>query len=143
MPDEDVVITAEFEKVYTYEVISGNNAVINVTEASDLKVTIDGDFNLFVKVLVDDKEVDSSNYTVAEGSTIVTLSKAYLSTLSTGRHTMTTVFSNSQNVQSFFNISRQEITNPSTSDNIYLYLVLGTISIIGLSTTLLYKKRFN
>lgn len=38
---------------------------------------------------MDGAVVDSSKYTVAEGSTIVTLESAYLETLSVGKHTVT------------------------------------------------------
>ena len=41
-----------------------------------------------VKVMVDGKELKTTDYTVKEGSTIVTLNAAYLETLSVGKHTL-------------------------------------------------------
>lgn len=40
---------------------------------------------------MDGRDVDASNYTVAEGSTIVTLKPSYLETLSAGKHTLAIV----------------------------------------------------
>lgn len=45
----------------------------------------------FQKVLVDGKEVDPSNYTLKEGSTIVILKPAFLKTLGGGKHTISIV----------------------------------------------------
>ena len=42
----------------------------------------------FVAVLVDGVKVDSSNYDVSEGSTIVRLKQSFLNTLSKGSHTI-------------------------------------------------------
>lgn len=41
-----------------------------------------------MKVQVDGKDVDASNYSVGEGSTIVTLKASYLEALSAGKHTL-------------------------------------------------------
>ncbi len=46
----------------------------------------------FKEVRVDNKTVDSSNYTLTEGSTIVTFKDSYLKTLSEGEHTLKIIF---------------------------------------------------
>lgn len=48
-----------------------------------------GDFDKFVSVEMDGSVVDPSNYSVADGSTVLTFTSAYLDTLATGRHTVT------------------------------------------------------
>lgn len=48
----------------------------------------------FVSVAMDGKTVDPSNYTLAEGSTILTFKPAYLDTLSTGKHTVKLNYTN-------------------------------------------------
>lgn len=53
-----------------------------------LSFTSDAEYADFLKVRVDGKDLDASNYTVKEGSTIVTLKAEYLNTLSVGRHTL-------------------------------------------------------
>lgn len=63
----------------TYIRFSGQDVVIYCT----------GEFNKFVSVEMDGEIVDPSNYTVEEGSTVLTFASSYLDTLSTGRHTVT------------------------------------------------------
>lgn len=48
-----------------------------------------GDLKKFVSVEMDGKVIGPSNYTVADGSTVLTFSSAYLDTLATGKHTVT------------------------------------------------------
>ena len=48
-------------------------------------------YEYFQKVQVDGKDLDVSNYTVKEGSTIVTLKAEYLETPSVGKHTLAIV----------------------------------------------------
>ncbi|MCI8669814.1 MAG: starch-binding protein [Lachnospiraceae bacterium] len=65
-----------------------------ILEGKDVKYTgngayvlrLDRDINKFIEVLMDDVVVDPSNYTVTEGSTILTFSEAYLKSLSEGEH---------------------------------------------------------
>ena len=49
----------------------------------------DAAFADFISVLVDGTVVDGANYTVSEGSTMVTMKSAYLETLTVGTHTLT------------------------------------------------------
>lgn len=53
-----------------------------------LSFTSDAEYADFLKVKVDGNDLDASNYTVKEGSTIVTLKAEYLNTLSVGKHTL-------------------------------------------------------
>ena len=48
-----------------------------------------GDLNEFISAEMDGEPVDPSNYTLGEGSTVLTFSSAYLDTLSVGVHTVT------------------------------------------------------
>lgn len=56
-------------------------------ENGSLSIRGSGAFSKFVGVKVDGTHVDAKNYTVKEGSTIVTLKADYLNTLSVGTHT--------------------------------------------------------
>ena len=53
-----------------------------------LSFTSDAEYADFLKVKVDGNDLDASNYTVKEGSTIVTLKAEYMNTLSVGKHTL-------------------------------------------------------
>ena len=72
------------------------------TLGSDTTVTIKstGDYNKFECVKMDGIIVDEANYTVAEGSTIVTFKAEYLKTLSAGEHSVTIHYTDGSNVES-------------------------------------------
>ena len=53
---------------------------------SDLTLAVNQNLSKFRSLEIDDTTVNSSNYTLASGSTILTLSSTYLSTLSSGEH---------------------------------------------------------
>lgn len=72
-------------------IIAGANATWHKGSEDGLSFTSNAAFADFLKVQVDGKDVDASNYTVKEGSTIVTLNASYLETLSAGKHTLAIV----------------------------------------------------
>ena len=72
-------------------IIAGANATWHKGSEDGLSFTSNAAFADFLKVQVDGKDVDASNYTVKEGSTIVTLKPSYLETLSAGKHTLAIV----------------------------------------------------
>jgi hypothetical protein len=51
-------------------------------------------FKDFVRVMLNGVEVSPSNYTVSEGSTVITFNEEYLNTLADGDYTFTAVFTN-------------------------------------------------
>ena len=76
---------------YTYDILEDEN--FTVTEGADsASICIDADPESFISVSVDGKVVAAENYTVTEGSTIVTFNGEYLSTLSNGTHTVNITF---------------------------------------------------
>ncbi|WP_031556371.1 right-handed parallel beta-helix repeat-containing protein [Lachnospira multipara] len=74
----------EEDKGIVYEVLNGDGQT--VVKGNSFVVRSAADFNKFVKVLVDGNEVDPANYTVTEGSTVVTFTPEYSSTLADGTH---------------------------------------------------------
>ena len=74
--------------------IAGANGSWQKGGTNWLSFTSNAAFANFIKVQVDGKDLDASNYTVKEGSTIVTLNAAYLNTLSVGKHTLSIVSAN-------------------------------------------------
>lgn len=71
-------------------------------------ITSTGDFSKFESVAMDDVIVDESNYTVKEGSTIVTFKTEYLETLSEGKHTVTINYTDGSPVTSNLTISKAD-----------------------------------
>ena len=72
-------------------IIAGANATWQKGSEDGLSFTSNAAFADFLKVQIDGKDVDSSNYTVKEGSTVVTLKASYLETLPVGKHTLAIV----------------------------------------------------
>lgn len=76
---------------FTPAIIAGANATWQKGSEDGLSFTSNAAFADFLKVQIDGKDVDASNYTVKEGSTIVTLKTSYLETLPAGKHTLAIV----------------------------------------------------
>lgn len=80
-------IASDFKAVIT----AGANGSWQKGTKDGLSFTSNAAYKHFQKVQVDGKDLDVSNYTVKEGSTIVTLKTSYLETLSVGKHTLAIV----------------------------------------------------
>lgn len=76
---EDELIIVPEKTDSTYVQGSGKDLVIYCT----------GEFSKFVSAEMDGQLIDPSNYTVEEGSTVLTLASTYLDTLSVGKHVVT------------------------------------------------------
>ena len=70
-----------------YDILDGANSSWTQNADGSLSIRGSGAFSKFVGVKVDGTPVDGKNYTVKEGSTIITLKTDYLNTLSVGTHT--------------------------------------------------------
>ena len=132
------------EKI-VYEVTEGANQEYTITRDNEAKFKINADFRLFDtgKVYVDDELVDPNNYTAESGSTIITLKKEFVDTLSVGKHTLKVLFNDGGQATTIFNVVKTTIPveNPNTLDNVMVYIVSGILSIIGISGTLTIYKR--
>ena len=149
-----------------YKVIEGAEQTYTIKEDTEARFRIDADYSLFNnKVYVDNVLVDSSNYTSKSGSTIITLKKEFVDTLSVGEHTLKVVFNDGGEAETTFTIAKkaennnnnenntpskpedkEEMkdngSNPKTGDNIMLYVAIASMSIIGLvATTIVVKKK--
>ncbi len=75
-----------------YKIIDGADSKWTQNTDGTLAIRGDGEIAKFQSVKVDGNVIDSSNYTVTEGSTIITLKADYLKTLSEGSHTFELVW---------------------------------------------------
>ena len=130
----------------TYNVIEGSNQKYIINKNTEAKFKIDAEYIKFERggsVYVDNELLDPSNYTSESGSTIITLKKNYIETLSTGTHTLKVLFTDGEANATF--IVEKLSNNPQTGDNIVLYFILGIISMISIifTTTFIYKKKTN
>lgn len=69
-------------------ITEGQNTCWKSGSSDGLRFVSDAEYIDFLYVTVDGEVIDPSSYTVEEGSTIVTLSQTYLSTLAAGQHAL-------------------------------------------------------
>ncbi len=86
------ILTGEVELYAPYRIIDGADSSWTQDTSGSIAIRGNGEFAKFRSVKVDGNLVDPSNYTVTEGSTIITLKADYLKTLSEGSHTFELVW---------------------------------------------------
>ena len=79
-----------------YKITEGTNGVWKQNSNDTLTFRANGDFSKFTDIKVDGITVPADKYTAASGSTVITLKKAYLGTLSVGKHTLSVVYSDGE-----------------------------------------------
>ena len=109
-----------------YEILDGANSNWEQNSDGSLSIRGSGALSKFVGVKVDGTLVDAKNYTVKEGSTIVTLKADYLNTLSVGTHTFeilwtdgsaSTTFTIKANTSDDSNNNQNDNNNSDSSDD--------------------------
>ena len=132
------------EKI-VYEVTEGANQKYTITKNNEAKFKINADFRLFDdgKVYVDNELVNLKNYTAESGSTIITLKKEFVDTLSVGEHTLKVLFNNGGEAITIFNVAKVTVPtdNPNTGDNIGFYIISGILTIVGLAGAGIFYRR--
>ena len=114
-----------------YEFIEGANQTYIIGQKG-LTFKIQALYSLFKnggKVYVDGTEIN--DYTSEEGSTVISLSDKYLSSLEEGEHTLKVVFNNGESATTKFTVSK--INNPNTLDNIMYWICTSIVSMIFLT----------
>ena len=89
--DGHCTVCGAIDPDFAPKIIAGTNATWQKGSGKDLSFTSNAAYGDFLKVQVDGKDVGATNYTVEEGSTVVTLKASYLETLSVGKHTLAIV----------------------------------------------------
>ena len=165
--------TATAEEKPTYEYIDNTaNQTYTINKDDNLTFRINADYPLFEnggKVYVDGTE--TTEYTSKSGSTIITLNKDFVNSLSVGEHTLKVAFNNGGEATTKFTIAKTEETtqtetataeettqtetataeetkaeestsnNPKTGDNIAVWISLMVVSMLGVAGTIKYTKK--
>lgn len=120
------------------------NYIYDISKTDDFVVRIDGDLSKFSNIEIDGKIVDTSNYELSEGSTIVKFSKKFLKSIGLGKHTMIVNYTDYGIARTNFDLINNDInktkdvkgakniTNPNTGDLIIHWLIVFIISTGGL-----------
>lgn len=129
------------------EIIEGKGQSITAGEKKELTFKSNAAFSDFIRVELDGKTLDAKNYTVKEGSTVVTLKADYVATLSAGEHTIGIVSASGTATTTFTVNAKTVVDNdtksPQTGDNSHmaLWIALLAASVFGLAGTAVYSKR--
>lgn len=135
-------IASDFKVIIT----AGANGSWQKGTKDGLTFTSNAAYKHFQKVQVDGKDLDASNYTVKEGSTIVTLKTSYLETLSVCKHTLAIV-SETGTATTEFTIKAAAVTDdtqsPQTGDdsNIALWIAVLLAAGTALTGTAVYSRK--
>lgn len=147
-------------KEYTYKFLSGDNQELTINDISEYTFTIDGAYSLFESVKIGDLElIKDEDYIVTEGSTIITFTKngiAKLNAILKGEYEILVSYSNKKTVTGKVVLNQTEPPevdppveepptndlpdNPQTIDNILTYLILLSVSILGLISGYIINK---
>ena len=135
-------IASDFKAVIT----AGANGSWQKGTKDGLSFTSNAAYKHFQKVQVDGKDLNASNYTVKEGSTIVNLKTEYLETLSVGKHTLAIV-SETGTATTEFTVKAAAVTDdtqsPQTGDdsNIALWIAVLLAAGTALTGTAVYSRK--
>ena len=136
---EEINIVIYTSKI-SYQVIEGAGQEVEKGNEATFKINADYSvFNPGGKVYVDDKLVNSDNYTHRSGSTVVTLKKELINVLADGEHTFKVVFTDGGDASTTFTILKTTHTvTPITGDDISSNVWLLVISSIVLLLIIIY-----
>ena len=133
----------------TYEYIEGANQTYTIGE-DGITFRINADYSLFEnggKVYVDDTLVSSDNYSSKTGSTIITFTKDYMSSLPEGEHTLKVVFNNGGSATTKFTVAKADTTTTTkaaaakTADALpYVGLVLVFMGAFAIAVVSVRRK---
>ena len=106
----------EIPESLSYQIIEGANSSREPNSDGSLSIRGSGEFTKFQNVKVDGNLVDRNNYTVTEGSTIITLKADYLNTLSAGNHTFEMIWTDGS-ARTAFTIATNSTNNSGNNSN--------------------------
>ena len=140
--DGKCTVCGDIDSTFKTVITAGANGTWQKGTNDGLSFTSNAAFTDFQKVQVDGSDLDPANYTVKEGSTIVTLKTSYLETLSVGKHTLAIV-SDTGTATTEFTIKAAADSSAQTGDdfNIALYAGLAILAAAGAVGTGIYRRR--
>ena len=130
------------------EIIKGKGQCVAEGEKKALSFTSNAAYSDFIRVELDGKTLDAKNYTVKEGSTVVTLKADYVATLSAGKHAIGIVSESGTATTTFIVNAKAVVDNdtksPQTGDNRHMALWIALLFVSGagvIGTTVYGKKK--
>ena len=129
----------------TYDILDGAGSSWTQNTDGSLAIRGSGEISKFREVKVDGVTVDPVNYTVTEGSTIITFKPEYLKSLSAGKHSFELVWTDGTAATNFTVAENtdQSAKSPKTGEDFSMALctALLMVSCAGLAGMLAKRKR--
>lgn len=129
----------------TYDILDGAGSSWTQNTDGSLAIRGSGEISKFREVKVDGVTVDPVNYTVTEGSTIITFKPEYLKSLSAGNHSFELVWTDGTAATNFTVAENadQSAKSPKTGEDFSMALctALLMVSCAGLAGMLAKRKR--
>ena len=129
----------------TYDILDGAGSSWTQNTDGSLAIRGSGEISKFREVKVDGVTVDPVNYTVTEGSTIITFKPEYLKSLSAGNHSFELVWTDGTAATNFTVAENadQSAKSPKTGEDFSMALctTLLMVSCAGLAGMLAKRKR--
>ena len=129
-----------------YKIIKGDGTKHQLGSSRGLTIVSNGYYPHFRYVKVNGREISSSNYTSASGSTIVTLKPEYVNRLMTGKYTVTIGFGDADYIgEATANVQLYTDSGlPFTGDTIAMWVAVMAVSAGALIVVLVFaKKKFS
>lgn len=125
--------TQEGQNPIVYPVKKAENLTWNMADNKDMVITVDVDFEKFTNVMIDGVLMDTSHYSAAKGSTIITVKKEYLKTLSAGNHVIRINFTDGYAEVTATIV--KDSSNPKTGDTAPIagFILLGAAAFLVLA----------
>lgn len=125
--------------VVIYPVKKAENLTWNMADNKDMVITVDVDFEKFTNVMIDGVLMDTSHYSAAKGSTIITVKKEYLKTISAGNHVLRINFTDGYAEVTATIV--KDRSNPKTGDTAPIagFILLGAAAFLVLADQ---KKKY-
>ena len=129
----------------TYDILDGAGSSWTQNTDGSLAIRGSGEISKFREVKVDGVTVDPVNYTVTEGSTIITFKPEYLKSLSAGNHSFELVWTDGTAATNFTVAENadQSAKSPKTGEDFSMALctVLLMVSCAGLAGMFVRRKK--
>ena len=129
----------------TYDILDGAGSSWTQNTDGSLAIRGSGEISKFRGVKVDGVTVDPVNYTVTEGSTIITFKPEYLKSLSAGNHSFELVWTDGTAATNFTVAENadQSAKSPKTGENFSMALctALLLVSCVGLAGIFVRRKK--
>ena len=129
----------------TYDILDGAGSSWTQNTDGSLAIRGSGEISKFREVKVDGVTVDPINYTVTEGSTIITFKPEYLKSLSAGNHSFELIWTDGTAATNFTVAENtdQSAKSPKTGEDFSMALctVLLMVSCAGLAGMFVRRKK--